>query len=46
MLSTAAGPLEVRCSTGLADSDSAADAEALLCRSDAAMYRDKALAQA
>ena len=45
VLATAEGPLEVRCSTGLADSDSAPNAEALLCRSDAAMYRDKALAQ-
>ncbi len=46
VLSTTDGALPVRCSTGIATSDDAADPAALLSLSDAGMYRDKALARA
>lgn len=43
LLPTADGPLPVRCSTGIASSDDAADPTGLLSLSDARMYDDKAL---
>ena len=46
LLPTADGPLPVRCSTGVASSDDAADPAALLSLSDGRMYDDKALVRA
>ena len=42
-VSTPAGPLTVRCSTGWSSSDEAADPDGLLQAADAAMYREKGL---